>query len=153
MLTKLWPLVLFWMLSCADKNYVTTPDAGAGGEAKPTTCQVTCLARFQTSQYCLTYTWEKMPTEKDLGTFTFKISRSNALDQSVVMQDFGDLVSVVLWMPSMGHGSSPVTVDRLDTGTFRASRVFFSMPGEWEIRVQVKNGSDVKDQAVLNIKI
>ena len=153
MLTRFLLVLALLLVSCADKNYVSVPASGAGGENKPGSCQMTCTARFQTSRFCFSHAWEKMPTEKDFGSFTFKISRDNAFDQTMVMHDFSDPVTVILWMPSMGHGSSPVTLERIDTGTYRASRVFFSMPGEWELRVQVKNGTDVKDQAVINLKI
>jgi hypothetical protein len=49
--------------------------------------------------------------------------------------------SAQLWMPSMGHGSSPVTIQRVtneqgqpEVGAFRISRIFFVMEGDWEIR-------------------
>jgi hypothetical protein len=53
-----------------------------------------------------------------------------------------DSIEVVLWMPSMGHGSAPTQVERqLDAqgnvvpGVFRVRNVYFSMGGLWEIRV------------------
>ena len=67
--------------------------------------------------------------------------------------DLNDSVEVALWMPSMGHGSSPVTVERLDTGTYRASEVFFTMKGDWEIRIQLKEGDEVRDQAIVPITL
>ena len=62
-----------------------------------------------------------------------------------------DKVSVVLWMPSMGHGSTPTVVQRLDVGTYRASEVFFIMPGEWDLKFQLKTGSEVTDEALVQI--
>jgi hypothetical protein len=59
--------------------------------------------------------------------------------------------SVVLWMPSMGHGSSPVTVTRLDIGTYLANEVFFIMPGEWQIKFQLKRADEVIDEAIVDI--
>jgi hypothetical protein len=64
---------------------------------------------------------------------------------------------IKLWMPSMGHGSSPVKISQalgtagapLD-GVFNVTNVFFVMPGEWEIRVIVKDGNgNLLDQAAL----
>jgi len=96
-------------------------------------------------------TWEKMPTEMEMGSFLFQTYRTSTLAGTEVPQDLGDTVSVFLWMPSMGHGSSPVTVERLGAGRYRASAVFFLMKGDWEIHFQVKNGKDISDEAVLAI--
>ena len=72
--------------------------------------------------------------------FVFKIFRPNALDGSPVGMDTADMPQVVLWMTSMGHDSDPVQVSRVDIGTYRASRVFFVMPGEWSIRFSIRTG-------------
>lgn len=52
---------------------------------------------------------------------------------------------VALFMPSMGHGSSPTRLERLfdDKGNpmlggYRASRIYFTMGGKWEVRITVK---------------
>jgi hypothetical protein len=92
------------------------------------------------------YFWEQMPTETDFGSFIFKTHRpAGMIDISGP--------TVMLWMPSMGHGSSPVTVERLSTGVYRASRVFFTMKGDWEIHVQSKDGGEVHDEAVLHVAL
>ncbi len=59
------------------------------------------------------------------------------------MEFSGDLsiyddVSVLLWMPSMGHGSAPVKLDKLGPAQFRVTNVYFIMPGDWEIRLSLK---------------
>lgn len=145
-------LLFLALLSCAEKKYATRAEI-PGGQGKAGQCLVDCTARFSQSGFCLSHNWETPVKDLELVSFTFKISRPNALDQSPVPVDFADPVSVTLFMPSMGHGSSPVTLEKLDSGTYRATRVFFSMTGDWEVRVQVKNGNDVKDQAVLNIRL
>ena len=50
--------------------------------------------------------------------------------------DLSVLPQVTLWMPDMGHGSTPTQVSQLDTGTYRASEVFFVMPGLRQIKCQ-----------------
>ncbi len=62
-------------------------------------------------------------------------------------------VGVQLWMPSMGHGSSPVRPVLKEEGVYSAPRVFFLMPGDWDIRVQLKKGRSVVEQAIYPIKI
>lgn len=43
-------------------------------------------------------------------------------------------VSVKLWMDSMGHGSTPVTVTQKDAVHFEVSDAFFSMAGAWQVK-------------------
>lgn len=81
----------------------------------------------------------------------FKFYRLNTYDSSSVEIDAASVPEAVLWMPSMGHGSTPTAVTRLDVGTYRASNVFFIMPGEWEIKFQVKDGVTLKDEAVVSL--
>lgn len=40
-----------------------------------------------------------------------------------------------LWMPDMGHGSSPVTLNQLGLNKYQVSQAFFIMTGAWEVRV------------------
>ena len=65
------------------------------------------------------------------------------------------MVAVKLWMPSMGHGSSPVKLDHAKDaghadvpGVFEVTHVYFVMPGDWEIHVQLKNGPKVIEDAI-----
>jgi hypothetical protein len=57
-----------------------------------------------------------------------------------------------LWMPAMGHGSSPVTIERaLDgqgrpvPGAFRVSRMYFLMEGGWEVRVTLVRANGTRE--------
>lgn len=89
--------------------------------------------------------WEALPNETSFGNFMFRILGDGK------SEEFEETIAVVLWMPGMGHGSSPVTVERIDSGLYRASKVFFTMKGQWEIRFQIKNGDTIKDQAIVSI--
>lgn len=89
------------------------------------------------------YRWEQKPTDEDFGSFTFTTTRDG------IPVDLNPAPAVMLWMASMGHGSSPVTVVRADVGIYRAENVFFTMHGDWQIRVQRKKGEEVQDEVVL----
>jgi YtkA-like len=61
-----------------------------------------------------------------------------------------DQVKVVLWMPSMGHGSAPTKVKpALDSqgnvipGIFKVTNVYFVMGGAWEVRVILTDNQGV----------
>jgi hypothetical protein len=56
--------------------------------------------------------------------------------------EIGDDVEVVLWMPSMNHGSAPTQVERavdaegnIRHGVYFVRNIYFIMGGDWEVRV------------------
>ena len=67
---------------------------------------------------------------------------------------------VALFMPAMGHGSSPTRLDRLlddkghpMLGAYRVSRIYFTMGGEWEVRITVRypDGREETQAFLLNM--
>lgn len=44
-------------------------------------------------------------------------------------------LKVELWMPHMGHGSSPVTITQFGVNKYKITEAYFIMPGAWEVRV------------------
>jgi hypothetical protein len=56
-------------------------------------------------------------------------------------------ISVVPWMPAMGHGTSVTpTVSPLGAGVYDVSNVYLFMPGEWQLRTTLAGGAN--DSAV-----
>ena len=131
-------LFLFLATSCANPIY-SEPDAPSTQSAS-----LTCSAKFNAGQ-CVSLAWKQLPTEEDFGSFELSVFLPG---EPAELVDLADL-RVVLWMPSMGHGSSPVELTRKSSGLYLASNVFFSMRGDWEIRVQKREGQNVQDQAIL----
>lgn len=54
--------------------------------------------------------------------------------------------SLFLWMPSMGHGSSPISVTKLATGVYQLSEVYFIMEGIWQLKIQLKKANSITDE-------
>lgn len=141
--------------ACAKPRYENPEnlgEAGSSGQGAPQEKASQCSVRFAASGYCLSWNWELKPTDAEVGSLTFKIYRGNVLDDSPLLVDPNLAPSLLLWMPSMGHGSSPIVVTKLDVGTYRASEVFFTMGGEWDLHFQIKNGKTVQDEAVVRIR-
>ena len=74
--------------------------------------------------------------------------------------DINDNIKVVLWMPSMGHGSSPTQVEHaVDangsaiTGAYSVKNVYFVMPGEWEVRVILTDAQGTQETKSFNIAL
>lgn len=143
--------VLFFLASCAQPKYeqVTTISNDGFSIQNLEDCEL----RFEQSRLCLLWRWEKKPTESDVGVLVFKTVRPNKLDGSSLPQDVDGDVEVVLWMPSMGHGSTPTQTDRIDTGSFRVQEVFFVMHGEWTIYFRIMKSGQKIDEARVDLKI
>lgn len=117
-----------------------------------------CELDFSKAGFCASWSWDQRPGDDHgdevTGSAVLRFWKKGEGSPFGPYMDPEGTVAVKLWMPAMGHGSSPVTVrpqsdaagSRIP-GVFTASRIFFSMPGEWEIRVQLKNGTQIVDQA------
>lgn len=69
-------------------------------------------------------------------------------------------LGVQLFMPAMGHGSSPTTVSPVLSasgapldGAFRISRMYFTMRGAWEVRVIIQATNGARETQVVQINL
>ncbi len=149
-------IIALALVACAQPKYenARAPSANSNWGQDASMQKVAgCPLRFRESKFCLSWKWEEMPTSTREGSFVFKIFRGNVYDDSPVATDFSVIPAVVLWMPmGEGHTSTPTSVRRLDVGTYRVEKVFFVMPGEWHIYIQVI-GENSKDEAVFTLYI
>lgn len=144
-------LALFFLVACAKPNYqeIAKPQIQNDDEGKPT--PAACELFLTQQRLCIAFAWKTLPTEKDMGSFTFKFYVQET--PHVFVEPTQGTPAVQLWMPSMGHGSSPVSVQKISEGQYEATKVFFIMPGEWNIRLQLKDGKNVIEQAIKTITI
>lgn len=149
MRNSLLAFVLLSLVACADRKYVSVEN-GSGGQGVE---QKASCTPFKISGLCASFTWKKFPQGKEFGEMIVKVWRPNAVDGSMVLQDVQGTVDVELFMPDMGHGSSPVQVERQDVGTFSVSRVYFTMSGNWLIKVEIKQGNVIRDEADIPVTI
>lgn len=114
---------------------------------------VVCPLEFPKSGFCASMKWTQGPNE-DASAFTVSFWRK---DQGTVASGPflapAPQVKVQLWMPSMGHGSSPVKVEAPEPGVYNATDVFFIMPGDWDVRIQLKDGRELLEQVAFRVKI
>jgi hypothetical protein len=59
------------------------------------------------------------------------------------------LTKAVLWMPDMGHGSSPTRIKAIDVRCALVERMNFMMSGFWEVRAEFADG----DKAVFGLTV
>ena len=74
-----------------------------------------------------------------------RIEWKNGVNESAV--EAPGKFKVSLWMPDMGHGSSPTQIQKMFDkdgrpllGIYRISNIYFTMGGKWEVRLTLKNG-------------
>ena len=130
--------------SCGDSHIVNDPR----GSFQP--ISVSCQMLFRSEHLCLKYEWELMPTDAAVGSMILTFTDEVHPDRQVspVSEPF-----VVLWMTSMGHGSSPVTVEPIGPGKYRVKDVFFIMPGPWDLKFQLRDGIRVIEEVTQSIEI
>jgi hypothetical protein len=131
-------------VACAHPNY--QDEATPHNDHKPA---ATCALSYANG-LCVDITWEAKPTDDAAGSFLLKFYSANAPETALDPQA---KVAVVLWMPAMGHGSSPVTVTQVSPGVYRATNIYFVMPGDWEIRIKLKNDKNETAEVVQAISI
>jgi hypothetical protein len=148
-----WILVgsLFLFLSCGRIpifNHLNAEDLRPAGTLESAVCSV----KLSKVGLCFGMEWIEIATEERKGSFRIRFATETG-----VAVDPSHQVFVKLWMPSMGHGSSPVTVTQEKTsagkvipGSYLATDVFFVMGGAWEIWVQLKDGAKVLDQGKID---
>jgi hypothetical protein len=132
----------FAVSGCAKPNY-SADGKDSTFSSKPGLGR--CTAESAAGSLCIKVTWDILPTETQFGSFVFTLAdlATDRLDS----RDHSPM-SVVLWMPSMGHGSSPITVEKIAPGIYRAKKVFFNMKGDWEVQFNIG-----KYQAVYALEI
>lgn len=124
-------VITLGIVACAKPNYLNQ-ESDPSRFGKPGGSR--CSAESSSASLCVKLTWETFPTESQFGSFIFTLS-DLATDRLDLTSP--NPISVVLWMPSMGHGSSPVSIETIAPGIYRAKKVFFNMKGDWEVRFNV----------------
>ena len=74
----------------------------------------------------------------------FEIQLKNELLENEVLE-------VELFMPSMGHGSSPVVIQKINSLLYQVDEVYFIMPGDWEVRIHKKRDGKIQNDFVIRL--
>jgi hypothetical protein len=141
-------LLSFLAFACARPNYNNNqPDPKDDAQRGPATVNET---RFMHSALSVNMYWEHKPQEtNEGGEFTLQFHSPD--DPTQLIDPPGDW-NVILWMPSMNHGSRPVTITRKSAGEYWISNVYFIMRGPWQIRIQLKDGDAVTDEVIKDLR-
>lgn len=60
-----------------------------------------------------------------------------------------------LWMPKMSppHGSAKIRINELSPGVYEASFIYFTMPGYWDLHIQLRKNKNVLMEVLWNITL
>lgn len=106
----------------------------------------TCKLQFKKSALCVSLAFDRNPQVGEDSSFVLKFWKPGA-ERTYV--DPPSTLHVFLWMPSMGHGSAKVKIEHPETGTFDVTNVYFTMPGVWDVHIQlIDNNQKVLDEVV-----
>jgi hypothetical protein len=114
-----------------------------------------CPLAFPKSGLCASITWDSALTSDAENTATLRFWDSNTGSEAGPYRniDADGEAAVALWMPAMGHGSSPVTVTAQGGGVYSVTKAYFIMPGAWDVRVQIKKNHQLFEQAVASVNL
>jgi hypothetical protein len=110
-----------------------------------------CSLESRSLDICLQLKWLEMPTEDDYGSFELKAFKGP--DYTLEIPAPLEQLKVILWMPSMNHGSSPVTITNYSNAHFLIEDVFFIMPGDWDIEFHFQTSNGGKDEIIKQIHL
>lgn len=145
---------------CIESPLLKHSKAGSDLPIRFAQANTKCRLPFSNAALCASLEWETIPSDERRGSFLLRFWNLKLGNENGPYVTPENPIFVKLWMPSMGHGSSPVRVETLlDSGKvaipgiFRVSEVFFVMGGEWEIWIQLRDGTVVRDQAKIDYAI
>lgn len=136
------------LAACADPKYVQSENAAPVSPFENTPSD--CTYKFSQLNLCVSFTWQQVATEKLPGIMLLRLYRPAPLDGFPIVVDTELELKSHISMPGMSHGAPPVLVEKPAPGTFRISKMYFSiMGGAWEITLQlVREGQVVDDLLV-----
>ncbi len=119
-----------------------------------------CPIDFPKAGFCASLEWKSSLRANQLLSVGLKFWKKTGGSPVGPFATPPKIPFLLLWMKSMNHGSSPVTLTpKTDAngaalpGQYESKNVFFVMPGPWEVHVQLKDGSTVVEEAVVPVKI
>jgi hypothetical protein len=93
--------------------------------------------QFPNEKLNFSMNWTVSPGLDDLSSFDLKLARPLNQNQTL---------NIYIWMPDMGHGSSPVDIKQLNSTDYAVSEIAFIMPGIWVLHVEILENNQVVDQ-------
>lgn len=144
-------LLLLTISACGDSPILNHDDEPSsfirsGFEAQTETYE------FKKIAYSFSIDWQTGPST-DVSSFILKTWKTDTGTVNGPYLDLPNTLKVILWMPSMGHGSAPVKITKMGPGEYKVTNIYFVMPGRWDVKFHVTKANDVLDEVNLPFDI
>lgn len=93
--------------------------------------------QFPNEKISFSINWITEPGLENLSSFELKLARPLSQTQTF---------NIYIWMPEMGHGSSPVEISQLNATDYSVREIAFIMPGLWILHIEILENNQVIDQ-------
>jgi len=132
---KIIPLLIFFIfLSGCGKSPILNKLEKNANEIKGT---ILLREQFPNKTNSFDLKWLTPPSLVELSVFEITLQKSLESDQSL---------HAYIWMPDMGHGSSPIDIKQVSELNYIFSELAFIMPGDWVLHIQILKNNQVIDQ-------
>lgn len=147
---RILPAFLFIFSSCQISpifNHAPAPQSTPSPSSEEKSISE-CPLYFESKELCGNLSWISYPTDKEMGTLslTFWSKESGSSDGPFTAPP--GKIHIYFWMPEHGHGSSPVRITG-DHGQYQIEDVFFIMPGNWDLHIQLLSEETTLDENVV----
>lgn len=146
---RLFLLTGLILCGCANPDYIDPAQTVKKNDNSP--AALSCPLNFSAAQLCASLHWSQGPQSPAESEFILKFWDSKTSSENGPYKDPSQNITAVLWMPSMGHGSSPVKIEKIEPGVYRVRKVYFIMPGDWEVRLSLKNADGTSELQTLKL--
>ena len=107
---------------------------------------------FIKSNYSFVISWKVAP-KKGETSFFMRTWKNDIGTMNGPYQDLEKNLHIILWMPTMGHGSAPIKIKKIADGEYDVTNVQFIMGGKWDLKFQLKEGNQVVDEVIVPLSI
>jgi hypothetical protein len=152
---RILALPLLWILTSACGVSPALHHHSADAAKKESSTQpptsTECPFSFPKAGLCASWTWIDVPAVEVELSASVKFWNAKTGTPNGPYVAPSSAFRPYLWMPSMGHGSSPIRVTPQETGTFLLEGIFFSMPRDWTLNIELKLGNNELEKANIPI--
>ena len=139
---KIALLTLFLLSSCGDSPLLNHTKLG---DTPSRQIGLQTALQFSKIQTGLSVVWRSgCPNLFDDCIFDLNLEKALPADSKITAE---------LWMPAMGHGSSPITSTELGPLSWQMTEVYFIMPGHWQVKLHLQLADGQTDEAILDYRL
>lgn len=141
----IFAFALFFFLACGDSPFLNSEPSPTEGTENFELQEALSLPK---SRIKIKTFWRTQPEVMNEGRLLILLFQEKGRPYAKTLD-----LKVKLWMPSMNHGSMPVTIEKVSNGVYEAREIFFTMPGEWDIHFQHHKDGELFEEVKWGLRL